>query len=59
MGYKSVALIRVSTTLQTEENGGTSIQLQTEKLNQYADLHDLELNDVIVDVASGGLETRD
>ena len=59
MGYKSVALIRVSTTLQTEENGGTSIQLQKEKLNQYADLHDLELNDVIVDVASGGLETRD
>ena len=56
---KTIALIRVSTILQTEENGGTSIQLQTEKLTQYADLHDLELKDIIVDVASGGLETRD
>ena len=58
-GKRTIGLVRVSTILQTEENGGTSIQLQTEKLNQYADLHDLELNDVIVDVASGGLETRD
>ena len=58
-GKRTIGLVRVSTILQTEENGGTSIQLQTEKLKQYADLHDLELNDVIVDVASGGLETRD
>ena len=54
-----IALIRVSTILQTEENGGTSIQLQTEKLKQYADLNDLDLRDTIIDVTSGGLENRD
>ena len=40
-GKRTIGLVRVSTILQTEENGGTSIQLQTEKLKQYADLHDL------------------
>ena len=37
-----IDLVRVSTILQTEESGGTSIQLQTEKLKQYADLNDLD-----------------
>jgi len=56
---KTIAIVRVSTILQTEDNGGTSIQLQTEKLKQYSHLHDLDLKETIVDVASGGLETRD
>ena len=53
------SLVRVSTTLQAEENGGTGIQFQTEKLSQYATLNDFNLIKTITDVCSGGLETRD
>ena len=53
------SLVRVSTILQTEENGGTGIQFQTEKLSQYATLNNLNLIKTITDVCSGGLETRD
>ena len=56
---RAVSLIRISTTLQTEEKGGTGIQFQTEKLSQYATLNDLTLIKTITDVCSGGLETRD
>ena len=55
----TISLIRVSTNLQTEENGGTSIPYQKEKLSQYATLNDLNHIKTITDVASGGLETRD
>ena len=40
---KCVSLIRVSTDLQTEKNGGTSLQIQRDKLSKYAELNDLEL----------------
>lgn len=53
------SLVRVSTILQTEENGGTGIQFQTEKLSQYSKLNDFNLIKTITDVCSGGLETRD
>ena len=53
------SLVRVSTILQTEENGGTGIQFQTEKLSQYSTLNDFNLIKTITDVCSGGLETRD
>ena len=56
---RAISLIRVSTILQTEENGGTGIQFQTEKLSQYATLNDFNLIKTITDVCSGGLETRD
>ena len=56
---RAVSLIRISTTLQTEEKGGTGVQFQTEKLSQYATLNDLNLIKIITDVCSGGLETRD
>jgi len=56
---KTFALTRVSTTLQSEENGGTGIQFQTEKLSQYSTLNDFNLIKTITDVCSGGLETRD
>ena len=52
-------LVRVSTKLQSEENGGTGIQFQSEKLSQYATLNDLTLIKTITDICSGGLETRD
>ena len=54
----TISLIRVSTNLQTEENGGTGIPFQKEKLSQYATLNDLNLVKTITDIASGGLETR-
>ena len=53
------SLVRVSTTIQSEENGGTGIPFQTEKLSQYANLNDFNLIKTITDVCSGGLETRD
>ena len=56
---KTFALARVSTTLQSEKNGGTGIQYQSEKLSQYSTLHNLNLIKTISDVCSGGLETRD
>lgn len=56
---KTIALVRISTSLQTEEMGGTGVQYQTEKLSQYATLNDLTLIKTITDVCSGGLETRD
>ena len=52
-------LVRVSTKLQSEENGGTGIQFQSEKLSQYATLNDLTLIKTITDICSGGLDTRD
>ena len=56
---RAVGLVRVSTHLQTEENGGTGIPFQKEKINQYSQLNDLKMVKMITDVASGGLETRD
>lgn len=56
---RAVGIVRISTTLQTEENGGTGVQFQTEKLTQYSNLNDLKLTKTITDVASGGLSTRD
>jgi site-specific DNA recombinase len=53
------SLVRISTILQTEEHGGTGIQFQTEKLSQYSKLNDFNLIKTIIDVCSGGLETRD
>ena len=56
---KAVSLVRISTTLQSEENGGTGVQFQTDKLVQYSNLNDFDHIKTITDVASGGLETRD
>jgi len=52
----TIAMIRVSTQLQTE---GTGLEFQSEKLKQYSKLNDFNLIKTISDVASGGLETRD
>ena len=52
------SLVRISTSIQSEENGGTGIPFQKEKLSQYATLNDLNLVKTITDIASGGLETR-
>ena len=52
------SLVRISTSIQSEENGGTGIPFQKEKLTQYATLNRLNLVKTITDIASGGLETR-
>ena len=56
---KTYGLVRISTKLQSDENGGTGIQFQSEKLSQYAKLNDLHLTKIITDVCSGGIEHRD
>ena len=56
---KTYGLVRISTNLQSTENGGTGIQFQSEKLSQYAKLNDLHLTKIITDVCSGGIEHRD
>ena len=53
---KCVSLIRVSTDLQQD---GTSLDLQREKLTEYADSNNLQLIDTYQDIYSGGYETRD
>jgi DNA invertase Pin-like site-specific DNA recombinase len=52
-------LVRISSHIQSEKNGGTSIQYQTEKIKQYSDLNDLHLEKVITDVCSGSYDSRD
>ena len=52
-------LVRISSHIQSEKNGGTGVEFQTNKLSQYATLNDLTLIKTITDVCSGGLETRD
>ena len=59
MNKNVIGLIRVSTNLQSEENGGTSLEFQKNKLEQYAELNDMDLSKVICDIASGGLEDRE
>lgn len=51
-------LVRISSHIQSEKNGGTGIEYQNEKLYQYATLNDLTLIKTITDICSGGLETR-
>lgn len=51
-GEKAVGYIRVSTTGQVED--GVSLELQKSKIQQYCDLHDLELVEVIADEGLSG-----
>ena len=53
---KSVGLVRVSTHLQSE---GSGLQFQTEKIQQYSKLNDLDLLTVVSDVCSGSYSTRE
>ena len=52
-------LVRISSHIQSEKNGGTGVEFQTKKLSQYATLNDLTLIKIITDICSGGFETRD
>ena len=56
---KSVGLVRISSVSQSEKYGGTGIEFQSKKLQEYSNLMDLELVETIVDIASGGLAERD
>ena len=56
---KAVSLVRISSQSQSELYGGTGIEFQSKKLSDYCQLMDLELVDIIVDIASGGLADRD
>ena len=50
MGIKAIGYVRVSTEEQARE--GISIEAQSDKLRQYAELYDIELVDIIVDAGA-------
>ncbi len=52
-------LIRISSHIQSEKNGGTGLKFQSNRIKQYAHLHNLTLIKIISDTCSGGLETRE
>jgi len=56
---KTYGLVRISSHSQNEENGGTGVEFQTKKLNQYAELNDYEIGEIFVDECSGALAERD
>ena len=56
---KTVGLLRVSSHTQDDIHGGTGLQFQLEKVQQYVKLHDLNLIDIVSDVCSGSYDTRD
>ena len=55
---RTFGLIRISSTTQSEKNGGTGLEFQRNKITQYAELNDFNLVSVLDDVCSGGLSTR-
>ena len=55
---RTFGLIRISSTTQSEKNGGTGLEFQRNKISQYAELNDFNLVSVVDDVCSGGLSTR-
>ena len=55
---RAFGLSRISSTIQSEKNGGTGLEFQSKKIKQYADLNDFILIKTITDVGSGGLSTR-
>ena len=56
---KTYGLVRISSHSQNEENGGTGVEFQTKKLNQYAELNDYELGGIFIDEISGAIADRD
>jgi site-specific DNA recombinase len=56
---RTYGLIRISSTSQNEENGGTGVEFQTKKLIQYSELNDLEIGELFVDEVSGAIADRD
>jgi DNA invertase Pin-like site-specific DNA recombinase len=59
MIMNTYGLVRISSHIQSEKNGGTGVEFQSNKLSQYSTLNDFNLIKTITDVCSGGLETRD
>lgn len=55
---RTFGLIRISSTTQSEKNGGTGLEFQRNKISQYTELNDFNLVSVLDDVCSGGLSTR-
>jgi site-specific DNA recombinase len=56
---KTYGLVRISSHSQNEKNGGTGVEFQTKKLNQYAELNDYEIGEIFVDEVSGAIADRD
>jgi site-specific DNA recombinase len=56
---KTYGLVRISSHSQNEKNGGTGVEFQTKKLNQYAELNDYEIGEIFVDEVSGTIADRD
>ena len=56
---KTFGIVRISSVSQNEENGGTGVEFQTKKLNQYAELNDYEIGGIFVDEVSGTIAERE
>ena len=52
---KTIGYLRVS---HLDSLNGTSFDTQEKKIRQYAELHDLKVDDVVNEVVSGGVEFR-
>ena len=52
-------IVRISSVSQNEENGGTGVEFQTNKLKAHSELNDYELGGIFVDECSGALSERD
>jgi len=56
---KTYGIVRISSISQNEKNGGTSVEFQSKKLNQYAILNDYDLDKIFIDEISGVVADRD
>ena len=56
---KTYGIVRISSTSQSEKNGGTGVEFQIEKINQYALFNDYQMGEIFVDEISGAIAERD
>ena len=56
---KTFGIVRISSSTQNEKNGGTGVEFQTNKLNQYAQFNDYEIGNIFVDEISGTVADRE
>ena len=55
---KTYGIVRISSVSQNETNGGTSVEYQSKKIKQYAELNDYDLGGIFVDEISGVIADR-
>ena len=56
---KTYGIVRISSTSQNQKNGGTGVEFQIEKINQYALFNGYQIGEIFVDEISGAIAERD